>query len=812
MKQKRVLGMGVPLLMLALPAFGQTDAPPSASDAAALNGSAISPPATPSDTAIEGSTAPLPPQASETAEAAPEVGAPAKKSGNRFVEEVIVTAQKREENLQDVPISVSAFSAEALDARGVSEPKDLQLTTPGLNFGSQAGFSIAFLRGVGSNAFLLADPSVALYIDGVYFPFAHGLAQSFGALERIEVLKGPQGTLFGRNALGGAINIITKTPSDKAETSIQSSATLDNHVDNRLYTNIPIGDKAAISLSALYNVDENYYKGTVDGHALPEEISRGVRVKFHYTPFENTDITLAAFVLQEQGLSTMFALNDNPFPLGKLLGVQAQTGYRGSADAPDYYELNNRVLYGQVTQKLDWFDLKVLGSAQYANTPSEYDFDGSPVPIVSFEAAKLYADVQSGEFQILSNGTSWGSRWLKWIGGFYYFNSSQGFDPVNLNAIGLNLGNGTIAGIKLPPELLGPLEALPFPIPNGNVTLVGTIATRSYAGFGQATVNFTDWLALTLGGRYQSEHRQIIQSSVNLGEGIDPGNVNTGQLGVIQYPHSAATTNKFSPKVSLELHPFDDTLVYASWQEATKSATFNVINIYRPPSEVKPETLRAYEVGVKTKFFGGLMQLDAAAFEYRDSNLQVQFISLLNGGAVSFQNAGGSRTRGVDADTVIQLFPSLIDNLVFTAGGAYLDAVYTDYTGADGFDEKTGIFFSNGNYNGRQVERTPKFSGDFGLSKTVDTQHGPLEVAGDVYYSSHFSFDAQNSAAGRQDAYEQVNAHVSYLYEPWGTRLTVFGQNLTDKSYSIGKFIDDFGVLDYLSRPRTFGLRLNVDF
>src|SRR5690606_24695221 len=113
---------------------------------------------------------------------------------SRLVEEVVVTAQKREENLQDVPISVTALSADALDARGISDSRDLPLATPGLTITNAAGFALTYMRGIGTDAFFMTDPSVALYIDGIYFPFSHGAAQSFGAIERIEVLKGPQGT------------------------------------------------------------------------------------------------------------------------------------------------------------------------------------------------------------------------------------------------------------------------------------------------------------------------------------------------------------------------------------------------------------------------------------------------------------------------------------------------------------------------------------------------------------------------------------------------------------------------------------------
>src|SRR5690606_32930753 len=131
---------------------------------------------------------------------------------SRFIEEIVVTAQKREQNLQDVPVSVQAFSGELLDALGVTDQTDLQRITPGLNVTTQVSYVMTFLRGIGTDATIAAEPSVATYIDGIYYPFASNLAQNFGAVDRIEVLKGPQGTLFGRSATGGAIAIYTEEP------------------------------------------------------------------------------------------------------------------------------------------------------------------------------------------------------------------------------------------------------------------------------------------------------------------------------------------------------------------------------------------------------------------------------------------------------------------------------------------------------------------------------------------------------------------------------------------------------------------------
>lgn len=747
---------------------------------------------------------------------AQESGAPdatERSTGSRLMEEIIVTAQKREENLQDVPISVNAFSAEMLDARGIADAKELPQVTPGLVITSEAGFAITYLRGVGSDAFVMADPSVANYIDGIYFPFEHGLSQDFGAVDRIEVLKGPQGTLFGRNALGGAINVITKSPDFKGqETSMQSSYGSYQDLRTRVHTNIPLSDSVAISASAVYNDADNYMSGTVAGQPLPRENSRAARVKLRWKPTDDLDINLTGFRLEQQGVSTLFALNSEPRPLATVLGVKPQTGYSGALDNASYFKLSNRVIYGQAEWALDGFDLKLLGSDQHIVTNASYDFDGSPQPLVAFQPKKQLADVQTAEFQILSNNSSWGSEWLHWIGGLYYFKSRQGYDRIELEVLGVDLDSGTAAGMVLPSSLVTALRQVLNPVglalPPGKLVLQGLVDTKSESAFGQATVNFTDALSLTLGGRLQSETRSVAASNSAValanGERLQLLNFDMGDL--------SDTTTSFKPKVSLELRPLDGTMLYASWQQAVKSSAYNTVNIYNGVDYVKPEKMDADEIGIKTDILGGLMRLNAAVFQYTIKNPQVQYVSLLAGGAIRLENAGAERIRGVDFDTIIQLLPSWVDGLVLTGGGAYLDAVYTDYKNGTGFDPQTGILRNGYDFTGHRVVRAPKLSGNLGLSQTLQISGGPLEIAASAYYNSGYSYAPIDDSISNEKAFYTVDARISYLYEAWRLRATVFGKNINGRKYDNGIFNTDFGRVASLAPPAVYGLRLNWDF
>ena len=705
------------------------------------------------------------------------------------LEEIVVTAQKRAESIQDVPISVGAFSGETLDVRGVTDTMKLPQLTPGLTVTPQASFAIIYLRGIGTDAFLMADPSVALYVDDIYFPFAHGFAQNFGAVERVEVLKGPQGTLFGRNAVGGAINVITKAPGMEPEAAVQLGYGNYDDLQTRGYVSFPIwSEKLAASLAATYNEKDDFREGTVGGRPLPQDVSKAVRFKLRSTPIESIDVTFAALRLEQpSGLGTQLAFNTAPSQLGRTLGIQPQSPYEGSVDEPVHFSLENTVYYGHGTWFTDWFDVRVLGSGQSTGTRSAFDFDGSPEPLVSFDA-RLIADVKTAEMQILSNESSRLSSWVESVAGFYYFDSRQG-EPIDRQRVGGDFSS-------------------PLPIlPEYQIETTALIDTDSYAFFAQSTLDVTDWLAFTFGGRYQSEKRTIVDASASL---VSPDGSRTKYN---DYSGQNHTTEGFKPKVALEVRPLEDTLLYFSWQQAVKSGTFNVV-VSEPgktPDFVKAEEMTAYEVGMKSKWLDGLVRLNAAAFQYDVDNPQVQFISLLAGGSVSFENAGSARVRGVDFDTAVQLVPGWVSELELTAGAAFLDPIYTDYTDAFGFDEN-GQETENNDFSGNQIVRSPKFSGTAGLSKVFASRLGPIEIGGDWYYNDGYFYLAQNTRIDRERKHAVLGLRASYLYEPWNLKGTLFGNNVTDERYNYSRFVTDFGTLDAAAPRATYGFRLNWEF
>lgn len=731
------------------------------------------------------------------------------------LKELTVTARKREEKAQDVPASISVFTGKHLDALGLQDFRDLGEYVPGLQFTDLAGYNIIYLRGVGTDAFIpSADPSVAAYLDGVYFPSGHSVAQSFGAVDRIEVLKGPQGTLFGRNSTGGALSIVTRNPGDEPELSLQAGYGRFNDWRARVYAAAPLTDWAGASISGFYNrADNDYHRDAANGAPLPDEVNDGARVKLLLHPSEALSLTLSGLLMRQTGTSTTTSANTHPSPLLGALIPAEKRDYVVTANTGPSLTTSTRAFYGILDWKQPWFDTRLLGSSYFVNAYNYvYDFDASALPIATYAADSEFQRITTGELQLTSNATSWGASWLKWVGGFYYLNSRGGYNPGWLQLVNINLptqGLGTLFDL-LPPVLRNAVDTLPSLSNGATFYFTGLIGAESYAGYLQTTISPTSWLNLTLGGREQQERRTLIRSDVGL------RNFGGGLTTVISYAPRSSTVHNFSPKATLDVRLDRDLMAYASFAQGFKSATYNIINIYTQPDYVVPEKVTSYELGIKSDWFHRHLRVNTAVFRNEISNLQTGFVSLTSGGAINFENAGHARVLGAEVDALTVPLPQWDRGLTLTSSGSWLDARYTDYRNGSGYDETTGLAFSAQNGDGRtftgnRIVRTPMFTGTLGLSQLVHIGVGAVEIAGDWYHNSGYYYLAQNSPVSYEPRYNLFNARLSWLYAPWRVRLTVFGDNLADKRYDLAQFHTDFGREDTLAPPRTVGVRLNLD-
>ncbi|AKH67911.1 outer membrane receptor protein [Spongiibacter sp. IMCC21906] len=754
---------------------------------------------------------------------------------SRALEEVVVTAQKREENANDVPISIQAFSPEQLAAFGVESTTDLMKVTPGLDMGTQAGdFTSVFMRGIGSEAWLTSDPSVATYIDGVYYPFAPSVAQDLKGVERLEVLKGPQGTLFGRNAVGGAINVILKKPDFEdtwTEVSVSASQAEDrNKYEVGMFVNVPLTDTVAMNFAGSVGQDDKVFSdsSTIAGSEVPADKIFAGRAMLRWQPNDMFDTRLTIQGAKRDGTSTL-AANIDPTPLGTVIGIDGDKGrnYEVDPDLPIFGHLQSFVISSQSELYLPYMDVKFLASQQAHSNPYNYDYDGTSFPSASFIVQRHDADIDEAEIQFLSNDGTPFSDWLTLTGGAFYFKKEQGFDPVELTVGGADLTNLS-AALGNPGGLLGDLLGALTPVlgevldgvkvPVYALSNIGMVEGESWSVFMQATAQVTEWMAVTLGGRYQDEYVGVAES------GTTARILNGEEIPLFDWQQARDENNEpyplgdrtkaFTPKVAVDFTPFEDgTLIYASYQEAIKAHSYNAFAFYLNPAYVPAEETTAYEVGIKTRLFNDTVQLNLAAFRYELENLQSQSISLTNGGALSLDSAGNSESNGWEFDIKADVFPSIFEgSLIATINGTFLDAEYTEYIDGAGHDPVTGIFTPNNDFTGNTVTRTPEFSGSASLSNTWFIPGGPLEATVSYYYNDGFFYAATNDPRFSQPKYDLWGAHLSYFLEESNLRVTLSGQNLADEFYTAGMLKLDFGALGSLGARRSLGLAVDYEF
>lgn len=725
------------------------------------------------------------------------------------LETLVVTAQKREEDARKVPISIIALDGEELRVRGVEGPQDLPQLSPGLVYDSMVGFSLMYIRGVGTDQFLPSgDSSVTSYIDGIYTPFAHVLAQDFGKIERVEILKGPQGTLFGRNSTGGAINVVTAKPSTYWTGELAAGTGNFDARKARGYLSGPLTDNLQLGLSVLHYDEDSYYNRPADstGEPFPREQSSGAQLRLNWDVTDAMSLELAGWVTRMDGVSSAAASSEEVKPLFRALVQESPGRYQSDPDVAPHLKAANEMGYGQLSWSGSRFDLKLLGSHQAVTTDTRYDFESSPAPLVTFRPYDMGARITTGEIQLLSNTGSWLSDRLDWILGYYYFQGDDaGFRDVEFSVAQSLFGATIGAPISLLEQLTNAL-GLPLSLPDGiNLHLDGLVDTRSHAGYLQSTWHASDALKLTLGGRYVNESRHLTQSTVAIQFADDTQSPPIRRFTPVQRDY-----HNFSPRVALAYEFNADLMLFASWQRGFKSGTFNVLNIFKEPDEVQPETITSWEVGIKGQAWNHALRYNAAAFINTIHDLQVLILSLQSSGAVTLENAPKTRIKGLDFDISVQPLRRHLPGLQVQLGAAFLDGEYLSYPDGSGFDEETGRFRSDMDFTGNDSVRTPELSALIGLNYSMELGGGPLDMGLNLYYNDGYYFDAQNAA--EQPNYTSLNAQVSYLFQAWNLRVNLYGRNLTEELYYYNKFQTDFNTVGTQAPPRQFGAWLKWSF
>lgn len=765
---------------------------------------------------------------------------------SRLLEEVVVTAQRREQNLQEVPSSVQAFSAAQLDAKGVSDIKDMQLVTPGLTFDSMASYSIIFIRGVGGDAFQAGiDSSVATYMDGLYLPFTFSSAQALGDVKQVEVLKGPQGTLYGRNAIAGAIKVELKEPC-KDHYCGDVLQQVGNYKDSKTKIGFsgPVpytDDTLSFGASALYEIhqahDIYYQDPNNQGYYRPYR-NRSWRSVLRWEPNSDFNIQGAYYDLQQQDADSVVTVLLKTAPLFDGLLTPIDKPHTSGNQSNVGVNASTRITTATANAHwFDSFDIRAVYGHIKAESTILFDYDSAPEPVLDISAIPNTARSDIAEMTFSSKPTGTPS-WLEWISGVYYENTLKtGRYPIKVNPLDIVLGV-PLSATGIPTcqlfTAIG-LDCTANSLSNQNpyieVPLASGITTDAISAYAQFTFHPTDRTSVVLGGRASREERKLIYSTIDarlivpaqpiIGGGLQ--NLGLGDLltpipilgtGLVSNTFTPVsfnpqdhTWNSFTPNMGLNFQYSDDLLVYYRYAEAFKSGNYNGLNITNPPTRIEPELAKSNEVGVKSEWFADRsLKLNLALFSTVVYNAQVQTLSLLSGGVTSLQNAANYTVKGAEVEA--SWFAT--DALVFNLSADYLKGTYGNFIGR-GFRPDTGLDDAQINFTGNETVRTPHwtatFAGNYTFALPWDLEG---EIGADIYYNSGFYYDPLNTLT--QPAYKIIGARFGVFDPNSNIRLTLYGKNLTDDVFFAQKYRQDFGDTGIYGAARTFGGVLTWSF
>ena len=738
-----------------------------------------------------------------------------------FAEDIVVTARRREENPQEIPLSVSVFTDTDIEERSMRDLASIAHYTPNLDFGT-GGFAseitqaTVYIRGVGQiDPAIFSDPAVAIYVDGVYLARSQGAILDLLDVERIEVLRGPQGTLFGKNTTGGALSVITRQPSARFGGLVDLSAGDRDHLGARLSLDSAVGTKAFQTISVTHTERDGFSRSLANGQRYHDDNRDAARWALHAAPSESWTLDLSAsYSRKREAGGNNFVLAWVETPL-----ISFYNGVRRDAGLPEYTDAfvtdNLRVSYAteppfldsdlwDTTLRLGWtspsFTVQSITAYRSVQDSSFSEPDGSPIPLAAREV-ELQHEQWSQEVQL--SGSSLEQR-LTWVLGSLYFEET----PYEVSRILLfgDLFEALEAApgpIYAPPGLPDAL-CRPGPPPPGVPCFGGAgnpfnqaffrgdgnlefrdLETTSWALFGEGSMDLSERLSLTLGLRYSYDDKRFDYRT-------EPA---TGAPG-------ANLTNQdswdaWTPRLSLAYRAREELMLYLSISNGFKSGGFNGRPQERQALDpFDPERVWTYELGFKSDFATQHLTLNGAAFysDYTD----IQFGAFLNiDGQPVFitTNAGDAEINGFELEAVAQPFLGT----TLSAGVGFLDNHFTEID--------PGV--PGGLENGGVLPRAPEWSWHLTLQQAWDTSSrlGTIIAAADYSYRGKVFNDVQNSPGIAQGAYGLVGARLLIVpSERW--ELALFGTNLTDESFlGSGFFTGAFGIdVGISGRPREWGL------
>ena len=697
--------------------------------------------------------------------------------------EVTVTAAKiGATNLQKTPLAITVYTSSQLNQNLDLNITDIASSTPSMQVSAVGPNAVIAIRGIGSNnVYAGSDPDVTMQIDGVYIgrPFAQ--YADFLDVKRVEVLRGPQGTLYGRNAVGGTINVITRTPTDTF--AAQEVFTAGNYglLQEQGYVSGPLRPGSMQgSLAVDYTYHNNYEQNIVSGaqSGVYDANHGGLRGQVRYEPSDAVVLTTRAdwSYLNENAQSYDHLVV--PYPADTLGATIIGDYSRVAINSPQYLYQHD----GGVSETVDVAisdQLRLKSISAYRQNSYSFVDDSDDTPLTINFARQVETERQITQ-EIDMNGRY---RRFTGVGGFFLLYESE----------------DAFVNVVVPPSLV-------------ETATVPNVWTRSGAVFAQGTYDLTPQLKLTVGGRYTRESKSFRGSFQSYFLAADLSRLSSRPGFPINF-YTSPDFDAFTPKIGLQWQATPSAMLYVSATSGYKSGGENFAATSLANSTFAPEHIWAYEVGGKTEWFDDRLRLNLDGFYYDYRDLQVQIG--ISAGNSTIRNAATATDKGLEAEIAAQVTPA------FQLNGelSWLDARYSKFPGATVPSGLIGILMDSPRYDpvtktydasGDYLNYAPKFSGSFGGQYNWHLKaSGELFVRADASYQSREYFDPSNAPVLTQGAYGVVNGFLGFKSSSGSWMFELWGKNLTNRQYLIAMVANSVEPSGVAAAPRTYGLRVS---
>lgn len=754
---------------------------------------------------------------------------PAMAQESAQIEEVVVTAQKRAENIQDVPLSIMAVSEKAMEARGIDDVRGLERMVPNLRLDTiaqQSGVSLR-IRGFGASSNAAIDPSVAPYIDGAFIPRPGAVLTTFLDVQSVEVLRGPQGTLFGRNATVGAISLKTYAPGPDFGGRLAAEAGSYGSHKFEGIVNLPISDTFAVRLAAIATDTDGYVKNLLDGETYGWSDTVAARASAKWEVTENLTWTVRVDAARTNGdgvplnqvdTSTASAAQLANFAarVGQPAPVLAYPPRRQISQFMTNLNLKDRQ-YGMNSDLSlrfgEGYTLRLINAwRDWRNLQSDGDVTFTPLDLVSRDAI-FDSESHSHELQLLSpEGALLGGR-LDFVAGLYHFEEDY------LIGEDFNLGSRycSFAVAAAASPLVAACNAGPK---IGAAHGVFTQNAKSTAAYAQATFAVTDSLDLILGARqtWDEKSGRFVQT------------ISNPAVALLRAPETVSLKFDDSQpnwRASLSWRPTEDITAFLTYSTGYKSGGLNSAGGAQPLGAKRlfdSEESSDWEVGVKSVLFDRRLLLNVTLYRTRLEDFQER---AFDGVSFIVRNAGTIRAQGVELEGQARPFTGMAIDF----GAAYLDSEFTSNRAAPGLPACNNSPTSCPtvqDLTGRRPTFSPKWQANFGAEYTTPEFGGgfTLSLRGDMAYTGEVYSTNDLSPQGVIDSYTLYNGRITLTAPDKSWTFAVFGENLTNERYFRNKFSQTldavFGVRTpatgatllrgFVGVPRTWGVRVSKTF